>query len=162
MSDDLTEYDADWPPQHPTSFSPTGTMKRLGLLVFGLLVLGAIACLETSSLRAADASGQYWVGGGIGALPCTEFLNAMKEARQKGGLTSLEGALRINVWTTYVLGFQTGYNYAMPGVRDIFSAFGEDPARQVLYGIEPWCERNPTERFGHALIVFAEGLRKGH
>jgi hypothetical protein len=133
-------------------------MKRLSLLV-----LGAIACLETSPLRAADASGQYMVGGDVGSLPCTEFLNAMKQARVEGGLTSpAGGAMRINVWATYVLGFATGYNYAMPGVRDIFSAFGENPAHQVLYGIEPWCERNPTEHFGTALIVFAEGLRKGH
>jgi hypothetical protein len=86
----------------------------------------------------------------------------MAEARQEGGLTSIAGANRIHVWQVYVLGFETGYNYAMAGVRDIFSAFGPSPSNDVLYGIEPWCQRNPTERFGQALIVFAEGLRGGH
>jgi hypothetical protein len=84
----------------------------------------------------------------------------MAEARQAGGLTSVAGADRINVWATYVLGFETGYNYAMPDVRDIFRAFGPSPANDVLYGIEPWCQRNPTEFFGQALIAFAESLRR--
>jgi hypothetical protein len=129
---------------------------------FGLLVLGMVAYVALSPLLAADLSGQYFVGGGVGGLPCTQFLNAMAEARQEGGLTSIAGADRINVWANYVLGFETGYNFAMVGVRDIFSAFGPSPANDVLYGIEPWCQHNPTARFGKALVIFAEGLRKGH
>jgi hypothetical protein len=127
-----------------------------------VLVLIVIACVGSSRLLAADLSGQYLVGGGVGALPCTQFLNAMAEARQEGGLTSVAGADRIKVWANYVLGFETGYNFAMVGVRDIFGAFGRSPANDILYGIEPWCRHNPTAHFGEALVIFAEGLRKGH
>jgi hypothetical protein len=129
---------------------------------FGLLVLGLIACLGTSPSLAADASGQYLVGGGVGGLPCTQFLNAMAEARQQGGLKSVAGAHEVYGFISYVLGFETGYNYSTPGVRDIFGAFGSDPAWDVLYGIEPWCQRNPTALFGSALIAFAESLRREH
>jgi hypothetical protein len=129
---------------------------------FILLVLGVTAYMGTSPVSAADSSGQYIVGGGVGGLPCTQFLNAMAEARQQGGLTSIAGANRIHIWQEYVVGFQTGYNYATPGVRDVFSAFGPSPANDVLYGIEPWCQRNPTVRFGEALIVFVESLRREH
>jgi hypothetical protein len=66
----------------------------------------------------------------------------------------------ILTWSHYVLGFQTGYNFSMPGVRDIFSPFGPSPSNDVLYGIEPWCQQNPTAPFGSVLIKFAEGLRK--
>lgn len=129
---------------------------------FGLVSLVVIACLASSPLSAADLSGQYFVGGGVGALPCTQFLNAMAEARQNGGLTSIEGVNRINAWSQYVVGFETGYNFAMLGVRDIFSDFGPSPVNDVLYGIEPWCQHNATAHFGEALIIFAERLRKGH
>jgi hypothetical protein len=93
-------------------------MRRLEVLV-----LIVIACVGSSRLLAADLSGQYLVGGGVGALPCTQFLNAMAEARQEGGLTSVTGADRIKVWANYVVGFETGYNFAMVGVRDIFRRF---------------------------------------
>jgi hypothetical protein len=99
--------------------------------------------MGTSPVPAADSSGQYLVGGGVGGLPCTQFLNAMAEARQEGGLTSIAGFNRINVWQQYVLGFETGYNYAMPGVQDIFSTFGPSPANDVLYGIEPLVPAQP-------------------
>jgi hypothetical protein len=126
-----------------------------------LLALGIVAYAASPPAFSADWSGQYIVGGGVGGLPCTQFLNAMAEARQEGGLTSIGGASRIAVWQEYVVGFETGYNFAMPGVRDIFGAFGPSPANDVLYGLEPWCQRNPTVHFGEALIIFAEGLRKG-
>jgi hypothetical protein len=124
-----------------------------------LSLLIALA-FEPAALVAADSEGQYLVGGGVGALRCTQFLNAMAEARQEGGLISIAGATRISPWASYVLGFETGYNFAMPGVRDIFSAFGPSPGNDVLYGVEPWCQRHPTWLFGSALIAFAEELRK--
>ena len=126
----------------------------------GLVILGIVSYVASSPVSGADGSGQYIVGGGVGALPCTQFLNAMTEARKEGGLTSIAGASRIDVWQEYVVGFQTASNFATPGVRDIFAAFGPSPANDVLYGIEPWCQRNPTVHFGEALIIFAEGLRK--
>jgi hypothetical protein len=126
-----------------------------------LAVLVVFPCV-VSPLIAADQSGHFVRGGGVGSLLCTQFLNAMAEARQEGGLTSIAGANRINVWQSYVVGFQTGYNFAMPGVQDIFSAFGLSPANNVLYGVEPWCQHNPTEYFGDALIIFSEGLRGSH
>jgi hypothetical protein len=129
-------------------------MKR-----FGSLVLGLIGCLGTSPSLAADASGQYIVGGGVGSVPCTRFLNAMAGAREKGGLKSVAGINEVIGFISYVNGFETGYDYSTPGVRDIFGAFGPDSAFDVLYGIEPWCQRNPTALFGSALIVFAESLR---
>jgi hypothetical protein len=98
------------------------------------------------------------MGGGVGGLSCAEFLNAMAEMRQLGGAHTIEGANRINVWTEYALGFQTGFNVAAPGTFDIFSAFKDDPAPQVLYGVEPLCRDHPEEKFGSALATFAEGL----
>ena len=129
-------------------------MRKRILLSLVLLAAGA-----TSSSLAADPDGIYIVGGGVGVVPCTQFLNAMAEARQAGGLTTLAGADLVSHWSYYVLGFQTGYNFGTPGVKDIFSAFGPSPSNDVLYAIEPWCQRNPTEKFGDALVVFAESLR---
>jgi len=137
------------------SFGPKGMMKRLCLLVLGL-----IASLGTSPALAADALGRHLIGGGAGVALCTQFLNAMAEARQKGGLRSVSGVWEVESFLSYVLGFETGYNYSTPGVLDIFSALGPDPSFEVLYGIEPWCQRHPTIKFGEALIIFAERLRK--
>ena len=116
--------------------------------------------LLQSQPNAADSSGQYIVGGGVGALKCTQFINAMAEARQLGGLTSIEGINRIYPWASYVVGFETGYNFAMSGVRDIFAEFGSSPANDVLYGVEPLCQKNPTWLFGQALVMFPETLRR--
>ena len=58
-----------------------------------------------------------------------------------------------------MVGFETGYNYAMPGIRDVFADFGGSPANDVLYGVEPLCQKHTTWLFGEALVVFAEKLR---
>ncbi|HJU18377.1 MAG TPA: hypothetical protein VJ770_18145 [Stellaceae bacterium] len=133
-------------------------MKYPALLVLMIII---IAC-AAPPLMAADSSGQFIVGGGVGVLPCTRFLNAMASARQQGGLTSIAGLDTVYPWASYILGFQTAYNFAVPGIRDIFGAFGPSPVNDVLYGIEPWCQKNPTAHFGDALIIFAEKLRKAY
>ena len=84
-------------------------------LIGALAFVAAFHAMEGPAVG-ADNNGQYLVGGGVGALPCTQFLNAMAEARQEGGFG---GADRINSWSSYVLGFETGYNAAKPGVQEV-------------------------------------------
>lgn len=61
-------------------------------------------------------------------------------------------------WASYVLGFETGYNTAKPGVRDIFETFGESPSNDVLYAVEARCQKKPDQLFGAALAEFAQYL----
>jgi hypothetical protein len=84
----------------------------------------------------------------------------MAKARQEGGVNSVTGIREVESYLSFVLGFETGYNYSTAGVFDTFSAFGPSPAFDVLYAIEPWCQRHPDVKLGEALIIFAEKLRK--
>jgi|GEM_PF-4388077 hypothetical protein len=100
----------------------------------------------------------FMVGGGVGAVSCPDFLDAMATARQSGGVTTNAGANVINPYLQYVVGFQTGYNFAADGVFDVFGSLGKDPAIKVLFAIEPWCAKHPEEHFADALLDLLKTL----
>lgn len=131
---------------------------RVWLIVVGLSLI-AITCLSIPTLSvAADKSGEYITGGGVGSVQCAQFVHDMDEARKAGGLRSPAGTNIISVWSEYVVGFQTGYNYAAPGVRDIFAPFGSSPSIDVLGKVDSWCQEHPSEIFGVALVNFVRTM----
>ena len=69
-----------------------------------LRALAVIVLLGNSAI-ARDANG-FWVGGGVGAQKCPDFLNAMATARQKGGLKSVAGLREVVPYEYYISGFQ--------------------------------------------------------
>lgn len=129
-------------------------MRTWVIVAVLILIIG-----NSAPASAADSAGQYMIGGGVGSLQCVQLTNDMAEARAMGGQTTIAGANKLNIWNQYVVGFQTGYNDAAPGVRDIFARFGSSPSNEVLARIEPWCRQHPLELFGTALIKFVETLR---
>jgi hypothetical protein len=112
------------------------------------------ALVWTNGSWAADSSGKFRSGGGVGSSPCPAFLNALATGRQLGGAA---GAKVIDPYLQYVLGFQTGFNFEAEGVYDIF---GSLPDYNVLYAIEPWCTQNPDKPFSNGLLDLANNLRK--
>jgi hypothetical protein len=125
-------------------------------LTAAVLVVSVLIGQQTT---ARDANG-FWVGGGVGALKCPDFLNAMATARQKGGVESGAGGWEIVAYADYVLGFQTGFNSEAEGIYDIFESFGSSRTPfLVLYAIEPWCATHPDKTFATALLVLAQSLR---
>jgi len=123
---------------------------------FSLIAITCL-CVPTSSV-AADKSGEYITGGGVGSVQCSQFVHDMEEARKAGGLRSPAGTSIISAWSEYVVGFQTGYNYAAPGVRDIFAPFGASPSIDVLDKVDAWCQQHPSEIFGVALVNFVRTM----
>jgi hypothetical protein len=122
------------------------------------IMAGALMALTiTAPATAADSRGMM-TGGGVGAVGCPEFLNAMATARQHGGARAVAGVKGLDAFIHYVLGFQTGFNSEAEGVYDIFETLGGD-AFTVLYAIEPWCAQNPDKKFSTALLVLAYSLR---
>lgn len=131
---------------------------RVWSIVAGLSLI-AITCLRVPTVSvAADKSGEYITGGGVGSVQCSQFVHDMEEARKAGGLHSAAGTSIMSVWSEYVVGFQTGYNYVAPDVRDIFAPFGSSPSIDVLDKVEPWCQKHPSEIFGVALVNFVRTI----
>jgi hypothetical protein len=124
-----------------------------------LIAVAMATALIAGPSVARDRNGNFIVGGGVGALGCPEFLNAMATARQKGGARSLAGVNEIAAYQYYVGGFETGFNSEAEGIYDIFASLGTDPTLKALYAIEPWCANNPDKTFGTALLVLAAKLR---
>ena len=141
-----------------TSLSDGFRKKRAGEL--GYLAMIGFLSLTVSNSNAADVKRGFLMGGGVGGLRCTDFMNAMATARLRGGLSSIEGIKFIDPYSHYVLGFQTGFNYEASGVYDIFEGFGVSPALNVLIAVEVRCAKNPTEKFSEALLVTTESLRQ--
>lgn len=131
-----------------------------------LAAFAMTTCVAPIGSRAADAGGNYYIGGGVGGLKCPEFLNAMRETRQFGGVHSITGgANRISVWEEYLLGFETGYNLGSPGVLDVFASLGGSDVERLdnaLYWIESWCEKHPDQLFGSAAVALAQTLHPPH
>jgi hypothetical protein len=118
-----------------------------------------LAPIVATTILAADKTGKYQIGGGVGGLGCPVFLNIMATARQAGGLNSVAGTEHVASLENYVLGFETGANAEPNGIVDIFSALGNEPADSALYAIEPWCAEQPDKRFGEGVIELAKKLR---
>jgi len=125
-------------------------------------VMSVIIVALFSSGAGAYTEKGFMTGGGVGSVSCPDFLNAMATARQSGGLTSVAGVRIINPFGSYVLGFQTGYNFGADGVYDVFSSFGAegDHTNKILFAIEPWCAQHPEAKFDTALFELLKTLRE--
>ena len=135
---------------------PNGTMSMSPRT---LLFTSAIIVLLGNAAAARDDRG-FRMGGGVGAVSCPDFLNAMATARKKGGLTSVAGLREIAPYQYYISGFQTGYNSEADGVYDIFESLGNDDASdRVLSELELWCASHPDQTFAIALLAIAQSLR---
>jgi hypothetical protein len=109
---------------------------------------------------AADQQGRYFIGGGVGATTCPQFLNAMANARQAGGVSSPAGANLVTNFYNYVAGFQTGYNVAAAnGVSDIFAKI-DMQHWDALFAIEGWCKDHPAATFGEGVVALAQKLKE--
>jgi hypothetical protein len=122
------------------------------------LIVCLFGCLDTS--WASDEKGGFWLGGGVGALGCPQFLDAMATMRQRGGSKRIEGVKIIDPFVSYVAGFRTGFNSEAQGIYDIFSSLGNDAEVSALFAIEPWCAQNPDKNFATALLFLSLTLRK--
>jgi hypothetical protein len=115
-------------------------------LIRTLAVIGLLA--HVPYVWGADTKG-FMVGGGVGAVGCPVFLNAMATARQKGGVKSAAGVNEIDGFVMFVSGFQTGYNSEAVGIYDIFKSLGSDPILSALYA-------NHEPRRGAELVGVAQ------
>jgi hypothetical protein len=98
------------------------------------IICAGLALTITAPATAVDSRG-FMTGGGVGALGCPEFLNAMASSRQRGGATTTAGVREIDAYIHYVLGFQTGFNSEADGVYDIFQSLGTNLAYSSAKGI---------------------------
>lgn len=92
------------------------------------------------------------VGGGAGAVLCSEFVKALEQATAKGDGT-IEYVNIMQGFTMYLLGFQSGYNKAAPNTYDIFSGIEE---KDLVRQLSNYCKENPGIRVGVAVAAFAE------
>ncbi|MFC5522323.1 hypothetical protein [Polaromonas jejuensis] len=113
-------------------------------MLFPVLVL----CVLGAEARASDQAGKYSVRGSIS---CAQFLNEQKI--NSGAHTSHLG---------YVAGYLSAYNLQTPGTYDILGGADFDGA--ILW-IKNYCDRQPLETVGHALMdltaeLFPKRLQK--
>ena len=102
-----------------------------------------------SQMFAADETGRYYDGGGIGATPCVEFVSAMEAARRHT-YRSVSYWKEIDGYVSYVAGFWTGFNYGWRGRQNIFDGWGIE---EILGKLEGVCRENPNAQFHHSLVL---------
>src|SRR5262249_9088167 len=125
-------------------------MKTLAKVVLLSIVF------SSNAVNGYDRDGNFMRGGGVGGVTCSGFTSVFKRTQAAGGMRTLEGTSNINAYTSYVLGFQTGYNAAAPGVFDILGRVGgPSPGETALTWLNMWCENNPGERFAEAVVALA-------
>ncbi|MCG5483685.1 MAG: hypothetical protein KK482_08180 [Sinorhizobium meliloti] len=123
----------------------------------GRIFLFALAFCWSEPAQSANQRGEFMTGGGVGSVPCVEFLDVMANARAQGGLASPAGSRLVYGYMMYVAGFETAYNSAAEGVHHIFDGFGS--VSKVLVALEPWCSQHPTKNFDLAIFDLVKRLR---
>lgn len=101
-------------------------------------------------VHAADAEGQFWMGGGVGGVKCPQFVASMEKARSLG-TGSVAYTNETRGFSMYVLGFQTGYNVSTKDTCNIFP--GEGQEYSLLSWVENYCRANSTARFSDAVVA---------
>ena len=97
---------------------------------------------------AVDKSGKYMQGRGVGGHSCPFFISIIDEAK-KHGLGLHEYLIGTAAQMNYILGFQTGYNLQANDTCDIFGGYEVDQMFAWLY---KYCQDNPLEKFGGAVV----------
>lgn len=115
------------------------------------LVALAICLIVLSPAFASDADGNYYVGGGAGAVTCPEFSDVMRVARTDG-IGSAQYVRQTEGYTMYVLGYQTGYNQQAPATYNIFANISPD---QALAWVDNYCQAHPLSTFSQGLRALA-------
>jgi hypothetical protein len=93
----------------------------------------------------------YMAAGGAGQLRCTDFQNALGEARALG-LNSRNGIERMNPFIQYAFGYYTRYNEQSEGIYDLLDGVrGNNMVVSVLTILDNWCSDNPLSDFDEAL-----------
>lgn len=116
------------------------------------VVLSALLGFAACPLFAADSSGRYFIGGGVGAVSCPDFVATMERARQEG-VGTVRFAEETQGFTMFILGFQTGYNAYVPDTYDIFPAPGSE--YPLLSWVENYCRANPLSNFAKGVVAMA-------
>ena len=120
------------------------------------LIPAALLLLVLAHNADAADKGAFMLGGGVGSLPCTKFLDDMQTARARGGIRSTEGVNLISPFMMYVAGFQTAYNYKTSGIKNVFDRYSSDQGFGELIALEKECSNSPNLKFAEALLVFAD------
>ena len=118
------------------------------------LVALTLLLVTTAALAGDNKSNKYIVGGGVGGVDCPQFASAMSRAKTQG-IGSVGYANETYGFTMYVLGFQTAYNLQTKDTCDIFGNFSTD---QLLAWLDNYCQANPLQKFGSAVIALAQEI----
>ena len=133
----VTEAEACWPCKQPR------TRMKIKYLWSPLLLLTA-----TTLFAAEDKTGQHYIGGGVGSVVCPSFTSSLATAKVKG-VGSVGYWRETSAFTHYISGFQTAYNLQTNDTCDIFGNFTNE---QLLAWLDNYCQANPLEKFGAAVI----------
>jgi len=107
------------------------------------------ACLLFSiSAFAADKTGSFYRGGGVGSVECLKFIASMEKGRSHG-VGTLGYVQETQGYLMYVAGFRTGYNMAATDIYDVFSGLGDE---SLLLKLESICTKDPAMKFGDAVV----------
>lgn len=114
----------------------------------------AIAFILTAGAPslAADTSGVFWMGGGVGATTCPVFVRVMDSVK---GASNLEYVKNTQGFTMFLSGFQTAYNSQTAVTCDIFHRVNFD---QALAWVDNFCRQNPLSNFGSAVVALGDEL----
>jgi hypothetical protein len=114
-----------------------------------LIPVIAVLVLLRSHGNAADETGRFITGGGVGELRCVEFVSAMEQARRHP-YHSVQYWRSIDEYVQYVTGFWTGFNHGWEGRQNIFEGWAVE---EILGKLEGICRENPTTKFYGALVL---------
>lgn len=118
---------------------------------FALALLGFIG----THAYAADETGRFVTGGGVGEESCVTFVAAMESARRYK-YHSIEYWAKITSYVSYASGFQTGVNLEWQGRQDVFDGLTIDDVLAKLEGI---CRDRPSLKYFGALYVLSSSRK---
>ncbi len=110
-----------------------------------------IAGFAVGAAHAADATGQYFTGGGVGSTECPTFVADMEQAKATG-IGSLNYARTMHGYTMFVAGFQSAYNMQTPATCDIFPKIS---INQALAWVDNYCRKEPLKTFASGVAELA-------
>jgi hypothetical protein len=129
-------------------------------MVLRAACLTLILTLTAANLTyAADQTGNFWRGGGVGGVACPEFVATMERARSHG-IDSPAYVNETQGYIMYIVGFRTGYNMSAAGTCDIFNG-EEDDLYPLLVWSENWCRAHSKRTFSDAVIALAVEKQPG-
>ena len=110
-----------------------------------------IVCATVIPANAADSTGRYFTGGGVGSIECPSFVGDMEQAKANG-VGSQHYVRTLNGYIMFVAGFQSAYNMQTPSTCDIFPKISMN---QALAWVENYCKREPLRTFASGVAELA-------